>query len=128
MRIFVYGSLMKNGYNHQEYLTEAKFWGSAILRGYEMFNLGSFPGIAAQVGEQVKGEVFEIDEPILKRLDVLEGNGYLYTRQVVKVDISDGSLTCAWVYVWNGQVNPAEKIAFRDQPWTNTKYVRRVAS
>lgn len=128
IKIFVYGTLMRNGYNHNAYLVGKKYCGAAILNGYAMFNLGSFPGIVAHPGERIKGEVYEIDRSTLGKLDVLEGNGYFYTREVVGVQRDDGSAIDAWSYIWNGQVNHDKKIKFESQPWTEKDYARRYVS
>lgn len=109
IKVFVYGTLMKNGYNHQYYLKGQKYMGQAILSGYALYNLGSYPGIIADETEQVLGELYEIDLKMLRRLDILEGNGSLYIRQPVKVRIQDEKVD-AEVYVWNGEVRQEDKI------------------
>lgn len=109
IKVFVYGTLMKNGYNHQYYLKGQKYMGQAILSGYALYNLGSYPGIIADETEQVLGELYEIDLKILRRLDILEGNGSLYIRQPVRVRIQDEKVD-AEVYVWNGEVRQEDKI------------------
>ncbi|HHT70463.1 MAG: gamma-glutamylcyclotransferase family protein [bacterium] len=45
MRVFVYGTLMKDRSNHDRYLKEQKYLGQAVLPGYALFHLGIFPGI-----------------------------------------------------------------------------------
>lgn len=115
-RVFVYGTLMKGRYNHDRYLRGQKYLGRAVLHGYAMYSLGSYPGIVPEEGEKVLGEVYEVDEKTLRRLDRLEDNGRLYTRRTAEVWI-DGGLVSAEVYVFNGRVREKDKIDFSRQPW-----------
>lgn len=117
IKVFVYGTLMSNGHNHQYYLQGHKYLGQAILSGYALYNLGSYPGVVADETGQVLGELYEIDLKTLRRLDILEGNGSLYIRQPVEVRIQDEKVD-AEVYIWNGEVRPEDKIEFYAQPWS----------
>lgn len=78
MIVFVYGTLMHNQSNHQSYLKDQKYMGQAILSGYSLFDLGSFPGVIQEQGGKVLGELYEVDSQTLRKLDLLEGNGTLY--------------------------------------------------
>lgn len=115
-RVFVYGTLMKGQYNHDRYLRGQKYLGRAVLHGYAMYSLGSYPGIVSEEGEKVLGEVYEVNEKTLRRLDRLEDNGRLYTRRTAEVWI-DGGLVSAEVYVFNGRVHEKDRIDFSRQPW-----------
>lgn len=117
IKVFTYGTLMKNGYNHNYYLSGQKFLGSALLPGYALYNLGSYPGIIPDDRGQVLGELYEIDLPTLNRLDLLEANGTLYIRQTLIVIRGDEEVN-AQVYIWKGEVNPLDKIELCDQPWS----------
>lgn len=116
IKVFTYGTLMRNGYNH-DYLSEQEFLGQALLPEYALYNLGSYPGVIADDTEQVLGELYEIDLPTLSRLDILEANGTLYIRQTLAV-IMENEEVNAEVYIWNGEVNPLDKIELCDQPWS----------
>ncbi len=118
IRVFVYGSLLRNCYNHERYLKRQKYLGQAVLLGYALYNLGSYPGIVPDENEKVLGELYEIDQSILPRLDRLEGNGSLYIRTSAEVWLDDLKSSAA-VYVWNGRVYPEDKIEFNSQPWTD---------
>lgn len=115
-RVFVYGTLMRNRPNHRYFLREQEYLGQAILNDYGLYDLGAYPGVVPESGEKVLGEVYEIDDSTLKRLDRLEGNGSLYSRKTVDV-LLNGEWTGAEVYVWNGGVRPENKIDFDSQPW-----------
>lgn len=113
--VFVYGTLMKNCYNHERYLKGEKYLGQAVLHGYALYNLGSYPGVIPDEKEKVLGELYEIDRQILKQLDILEGNGRLYNRKAAEVCLEDVKIS-AEVYVWNGEVRKEDKTEFCSQP------------
>ncbi len=121
--LFVYGTLM-NGQRACERLKDAKFIGNAILRGYEILDLGDFPGIQPHVGGSVVGELYEIDDDMIKDLDLYEGEGTLYDREIVEVftysdkysDQFPAILDCyykAYAYIYRGQSNYGEKLDFK---------------
>lgn len=116
VKVFVYGTLMKNRYNHNRYLKEQKYLGQAVLPSYALYNLGSYPGVIPDDNEKVLGELYEIDLQCLKKLDYLEDNGRLYIRRKVEVCLK-GSKIEALVYVYNQKVRKKDKIKFSDQPW-----------
>lgn len=124
IKVFVYGTLMKNCYNHEQYLKGQKYLGQAVLPGYALYNLGDYPGVISDKKEKVLGELYEIDQQILKCLDVLEGNDCLYIRHSVEVIIDDIKIG-AEVYVWNGKVRKENKIDFSSQPWDDENRIGR---
>ncbi len=123
IRIFVYGSLMSNCYNHKYFLKNQKCLGRGCLDGYSLYSLGSYPGIVADPEGIVLGEVYEINEKVLARLDRLEDNGRLYARRPVQVQLGDEAVN-AEVYVYNGIVQPGDKIEIKNQPWSDRRYQR----
>lgn len=116
MYLFVYGTLM-NGRSNHRFLAESKYIGKAVLKGYGMYGVSSFPGIIKKSGSIVIGEVYEIDRDTLKKVDMLEGEGVLYTREVADVCIEDQELAKAFIYVWYGKVNEDTAIPLKNQPW-----------
>ena len=122
--VFVYGTLLSGRYNHDYFLKGVEFMGEATLQGYALYNLGSYPGIIPASGERVMGEVYQVDDQILARLDRLEGNGWLYTRQVVGARVGEKDISVQ-VYIWNGEVHPGNKVGLDRQPWNDEKMMRR---
>lgn len=116
IRVFVYGTLTRNCCNHEPYLRGQKYLGQAVLPGYALYNLGSYPGVVPDSAEKVLGELYEIDSSVLEDLDDLEDNGYLYIRRSAKVLLNE-EVVDAEVYVWNGRIRAEDKISFDDQPW-----------
>ncbi|ONI37908.1 hypothetical protein AN639_01060 [Candidatus Epulonipiscium fishelsonii] len=117
-KVFVYGTLMKGHYNHDYYLAKATYLGERVLDGYELYDLGAYPGIVARKGEKVRGELYQIEEDMLADLDILEGEGTLYNRLTVEVE-DEQNLTKerAYVYIYNNDITRYTKIPFCDQPW-----------
>lgn len=70
-KVAVYGSLRKGLGNHRV-LGDSKLIGKEWISNYEMFSLGSFPGIRNGKGS-IYVEVYEVDSNTLERLDTLEG-------------------------------------------------------
>lgn len=115
--IFVYGTLMKGQYNHDSYLDNAEFMGNAELSNYEMYDLGSYPGIVAGYGNVV-GEVYHVSADELKKIDLLEGEGLLYDRKLINPIIGDERIY-ACVYIYKGKVEGCKKISGRYQGKTD---------
>ena len=122
MKLFVYGTLMK-GQGANSKLKGAQFLGKAVLRDYEMFNLGGFPGIQQHLGGSVVGELYEIEEDMLPILDSYEGEGSLYNREIVNVCIyrdKESQQTPmiypekhkAYAYIYTGQSDDRERLPF----------------
>ena len=100
--LFVYGTLMR-GERAAGMLADGIYKGEYVLDDYAMYDLGSFPGIIEEEGEKVIGEVFEIPDTIIPRLDCYEGEGDLYKRTVVSVKGEDPSIDKALAYVYLGK-------------------------
>lgn len=113
--VFVYGTLIR-GQRNNRLLSEAEYIGEAELNDYAMYDLVYFPGIKAESGSKVKGELYEVDETTLEALDRLEGDGYLYVRQKVKAHMG-GVTILAFTYVYNQEVDPKDRIPYENQPY-----------
>lgn len=120
--VFVYGTLLPqlNGK-----LFDLRPVREAYLKGYEMIDLGSFPGIIPSSPEMlVKGHVCSVPLGDFSHLDRYEGEGSLYRRILeqpfMSVPTLDGSLKLmktpetpqVWVYVFN----PPSSEAFKRIP------------
>lgn len=114
--LFVYGTLMNCRSNHR-LLAGARYIGKAVLEGFGMYKVSSFPGIIRKPGSMVIGEVYKINEDTLNKVDILEGEGFLYNREVVTVFVEGKETIKAFTYVWNGRVNSDAFILAQDQPW-----------
>jgi len=96
-RLFVYGTL------------KAGQWNDAFLRGAELLgagktepkwnlvDLGAYP--AMTYGHTaVLGEVYRVDADHMRHIDRLEGFPKHYTRNVLDITLSDGTVVSAWAY------------------------------
>jgi gamma-glutamylaminecyclotransferase len=107
-RVFVYGTLRRGEGNHA-FISAATLLGEArTLPRFTLYNLGPFPALVPEGANAVLGEVYEVDDATLARLDRLEGCPSLYQR--TPITLADGSL--AFTYVQRlDQVRGRAKIA-----------------
>lgn len=113
-KVAVYGSLKQGFHNHPVMRQAGGVYEDTVsLEGYDMFNLGSFPGIKEGTGT-IEAELYQVSD--LRPLDWLEGYhpdyepDSLYLRRTVKLDGED-----VYVYVYNGEVS--RKDIVEDGKW-----------
>lgn len=99
IKVFVYGTLKRNQPNH--------YWFSKPNCGYAQFastgkTLTKFPLVVATrynipfllnkpgCGNNITGEVFEVDARMLENLDDLEGYPDIYDRQLYDIELDNG--------------------------------------
>lgn len=105
--VFVYGTLKKGNHNHH-LIAKANYCGKAhtTKSEYQMYHLGGFPGVTK--GDRViYGEVYMVNEDVMKSLDRLEGHPSFYERILVPVGIygdkkGEETSTKAWIYIYKG--------------------------
>jgi len=81
--IFVYGTLMTGQCNHSRFLKSDELMGEACISGYDMYDLGSYPGIVPGRGT-VCGELYAVSDEELRKINILEGEGSLYISTPVR--------------------------------------------
>jgi gamma-glutamylaminecyclotransferase len=93
MYMFVYGTIL-SGMRNNHRVEGCKFIGEAYTREkYYMTSLKTkcypmvsyIPIHSSQRLTNIKGEVYEITEDVLKKIDNLEGHPYFYTHQEIEV-------------------------------------------
>lgn len=95
MYVFVYGTLRKGDSRFGVLDGCECIHGVAFIDGFDMLNLGGFPGIVPGNG-RIVGEIYEVDEEVLGQLDRIEGyreddpKNSLYIRQKVDAFYEDG--------------------------------------
>ena len=95
--VFVYGTLRRGGagsmsirFPNSKFIAEAKVTGS-------LYDLGAYPGMLLNESNSlVSGEVYEVDDEILKRLDDFEASSN-YLRKQVEISLGSNRKVC-WVY------------------------------
>lgn len=81
--VFVYGTLLAGEPNHR-YLRRARLVAEGLTRPqFTLYDLGAFPGLVRGGSHAVPGEVYEVDEPTLAALDLLEGHPEFYCRSTI---------------------------------------------
>lgn len=111
--VFVYGSLRQGMGNH--YMMEGtEFIGTAVVNGYRLLDVGAFPAVIVGEGEVV-GEVYEVKEADLARLDRFEGCPSLYVREEAIAKFH-GSSECVnvFIYRWNKDASKLRPIKSGD--------------
>ncbi len=92
MYIFVYGSL-KKGFSKHELMEGSQLICKTRTREkFAMVDLYHFPGVAREQVSPIYGEVYEIDDVLLDKLDNYEGDWYC--REQVEVEAG----FTAWMY------------------------------
>jgi gamma-glutamylaminecyclotransferase len=96
--VFVYGSL-KRGFANHRFVARSKFLGPGVTPPrFAMLDLGAYPGVI-RGATAVAGEVWAVSPAVLARLDQLEDNGRIYSRELVPIALPSGSVD-AWLYVF----------------------------
>ena len=117
--VFVYGTLLKGRANYEHYLAPANPIMRCEAEGFDLYELGAYPAAVEGTGT-IKGELYKVTLEQLEKLDRLEGNGSLYTRE--KTLVTGYSLfekAEAYIYVYNHSVAGKELIPYEAQPYKN---------
>ena len=118
VKVLVYGTL-RHG-ERAEYLlgTNRKMLGAVRVPGFDIYHLGSFPGIRPNPTGTITCDLFEIDESEVRGLDRYEGEGSLYIRDEVELESGDR----AFIYIYNH--TPQEKEKIESGEWKSVNYGR----
>lgn len=114
MRLFVYGTL-KRGERRHGHLSGQTFVALARTRSvYRLYNLGEYPGLVRRAdGLAIEGELWEVDEACLRRLDQVEGcDEGLYCRSPVDLAPPHDGLP-AVTYLYHKNVEGASECGTR---------------
>lgn len=130
-RVFVYGSL-KRGYGLEHNLDHQLFIGEDVLHGYHMISLGVYPAIfrtAATADCRVHGEVYDVTNACLNRLDEVEGVPNFYHRATVRLETHGAAQVYCHHYpsnrrsfervmggVWRGKNTPTVEVTNQSHP------------
>ena len=121
--VFFYGTLM-TPFNRTAQLRidrDLVFRGRGTIAA-ALFDLGIYPAAVPAPDSHVCGEIYEMTnrEHVLHALDEIEGYRpgdpatSLYTRDLVPVAMTDGTLVQAWAYFYNAPLGRAERIESGD--------------
>jgi len=101
--IFVYGTLKRGQRNHH-FLNNQKFLGDAQTEPrYRLYDAGRHPALVddPQNGIAVQGEVWQVSEETLQKLDEYEGMPDYFSRKSIHLQGWDTSVQA---YFFNGDV------------------------
>lgn len=95
--VFVYGTLRRGGAGAMS----ARFPGSKFVADAEvsgaLYDLGAHPGLLlGESDSPVVGEVYEVDDELLRELDDFEASSH-YRRRRVEISLGADARAC-WVY------------------------------
>jgi len=93
--VFVYGSLQRGECNHRMMKGARLLRSAKTAPAFDLFDLGSFPAMVARGDAPVVGELYEVDDVLLKRLDVFEGHPRFYER--TEIQLEDGTTAEAYL-------------------------------
>lgn len=96
--VFVYGSLRRGTAGAMSVrFPEATYAAEGKVRG-RLYDLGAYPGLLLDgSASMVSGEVYEVDDDTLRRLDEFELTSD-YSRKRVEVELGSERTQC-WIYV-----------------------------
>ncbi len=101
--VFVYGTLKRGQRNHH-FLADQEFRGEAkTLPHYRLYDCGSHPGLVedTQNGIAVRGEVWQVCDEVLQKLDEYEGVPDYFLRKPILLQDWDSQVQA---YFFNGDV------------------------
>jgi gamma-glutamylaminecyclotransferase len=85
-RLLVYGSL-RRGERANGFMDGAIFVSLArSAPGWTLYDLGAFPGLVRTGEGTVLGEIYDVDDELLVRLDRYEGTPRFYRREAIELE------------------------------------------
>lgn len=116
-KVFVYGTLKRGGRFHKA-LQDSTFLGEARTKHLYGAYWNRYPVVTRKLSElQVHGEVYEVDDVVLKELDQIEGHPDLYIRDSVPVILDSGKEIEVLMYFLD--LNEAELYRHKAYPAEN---------
>ncbi len=119
-KVFVYGTLKEGERLDRQELAELRTSVEVATIKAGLFSLGPYPTVKLDEDGITVGEVHtfksEDFEDVQRVIDMIEGykakapKEGLYNRHKVEATLEDGKVVTAWVYEYNGKVNPKNKI------------------
>lgn len=92
-RVLVYGSL-KQGFGNHRLLEHVPCLDNNVTFTGTMKSLGGYPCVTQHGSTVITGELYEVDDATLQRLDQLEGHPHYYERKIVETSAGP-----AWIYL-----------------------------
>ncbi len=81
--VFVYGTFMK-GETHHGVLAQSRFLGPATsLPAYDLEQIDDYPAMIPGGSTAIRGELYEVDDATLSKLDAIEEVPVYYLRETI---------------------------------------------
>src|SRR6266700_2326648 len=96
--VFVYGTLRRGGAGAMSItFPNSKFMADAKVSG-SLYDLGAYPGVLLNESNSlVIGEVYEVDDETLNKLDDYEASSH-YWRKQVEISLGGTQRRMCWIY------------------------------
>lgn len=111
-KVFIYGTL-KKGFINDSFLSKAEYIGPVVTKEkYPMYidTFGTYPYLLDKNdGYNIKGELYIVDEHVLKSLDWLEGCPDYYIRKEITVLTKAGEIK-AYCYFFVKDAEPIKTL------------------
>jgi Uncharacterized conserved protein len=99
-KMFIYGRFMTGGHYHQYYMQGQTFLGRGLVEGYKKYAMGGgLDAILPQADDRTEGEVYEVDQKGMHKLDFLHMNTDRFIKGAVKVELDNGETLEAEAYI-----------------------------
>jgi len=104
--LFTYGTILKGNHNHV-WIQGSTFIGDGKAEGFKLYDYVNPKSLQSHYPVAIKdakatmpllGEVYQCPSKLLSRCDMLEGEGSLYSRQTIPVDVNGTKIDC-YIYV-----------------------------
>ncbi|MGH8458615.1 MAG: gamma-glutamylcyclotransferase family protein [Nevskiales bacterium] len=93
-RVFVYGTL-RRGESHAHLMQDAEYLGLHVTEPrYTLCDMGEYPAAVSWGVTSIRGEVYDVDDALLRRLDEYEEFPGVYNRRLVHTPYGG-----AWIYL-----------------------------
>jgi len=106
--LFVYGTLKRN-FSNYHLLKTSQYLGTGYTKEkYAMYESGIPFVVKGEPVSHIYGELYEVDDMTLYRLDKLEGHPSWYCREQVEIMTESEDTIKAWLYFYpekNGTLN-----------------------
>lgn len=97
-KLFVYGTLKKGQYFHQEFMSETEFISNVVATDNYSLYIDGMPHLVREKSPvNVKGELYNVDVKTLEALDYLWAP--VYKRDVIEFINESGEIELAWAYL-----------------------------
>ncbi|XP_055918016.1 putative gamma-glutamylcyclotransferase CG2811 isoform X2 [Eupeodes corollae] len=108
IKVFVYGTLKKSEPNHHWLTTSSNGYSKFISCGQTSEKFPLVIGTRYNIpflldkkgtGNNIQGEIYEVDEMMFGKLDELEDYPTHYDREIQDIKTSDGTIVPCWLYL-----------------------------